>query len=128
MAILFKSSSSGNDHVISNLELNLVEEHFAKGFRKAQLVDLTTSEDANVVFSDKFFNGKSDAHSLIAKIAFENYSVFQHEQLSLVQSAITELKGLENQCSGILGILNEANETLLTQQVAIFEVDITYKQ
>ncbi|EGR2227600.1 hypothetical protein QX249_13260 [Vibrio parahaemolyticus] len=128
MAILFKSSSSGNDHIISNLELNLVEEHFAKGFRKAQLVDLSASEDANVSFSDKFFDGKSDTHALIAKVAFENYSVFQQEQLPLIQAAITELQGLEEQCSGTFGILSEANETLLTQQVAIFEVDITHKQ
>jgi len=128
MAILFKSSSSGNDHIISNLELNLVEEHFAKGFRKAQLVDLSASQDANVSFSDKFFDGKSDVHALIAKVAFENYSVFQQEQLSLIQAAIIELQGLEEQCSGTFGILNEAKETLLTQQVAIFEVDITHKQ
>lgn len=127
MAISFRSPISGNLHIINNLEMDFIEENFAKGFRKAQLIDLSAVDNANVSFSDKFFEGKSPVNALIAKVVFENYSVFPSEQLPVLEAAIAELQGLEGYVTGLYGILKEAKETLVTQQVAIFEVDITYK-
>ncbi|KDM91006.1 hypothetical protein [Photobacterium galatheae] len=126
MSILFRNASSGKEFIINNLDLDKVEVTFADGFRKKHLLSLASMSAESGSFSEQFFDKKRDDHALIAKVAFENHSVFNRSDLLSIERAILELEGIKDDVQGIYGIFKDAQETLNTQQVAIFETDITY--